>query len=100
MLSHLWLKNRSIVSQWKIDYAKLNKHHFLAWVQMSLHHCAKAAVRGDKARSACREGERVMFAFLHSLYRQWSLPSSARDLPNPVATGVVGEMSVYGRAQA
>lgn len=35
-----------------------------------------------------------MFAFLHSLYRQWSLPSSARDLPNPVATGVVREMSM------
>lgn len=64
MLSHLWLKNRSIVSRWKIDYAELNKHRFLAWVQMSLHRCAKAAARGDKARRACRERrERSSAAF-------------------------------------
>ena len=94
MLSHLWLKNRSIVSRWKIDYAKLNKHRFLARVQMSLHHCAKAAARGDEARRACREGERVVFALLHSLYRPWCLPSSVRGLSNPVVTGVVGEMSM------
>lgn len=59
MLSHLWLKNRTIVSRWKIDYAKLNKHRFLAWVQMSLHHCAKAAARGDEARLLGRGKGRV-----------------------------------------
>lgn len=56
MLSHLRLKNRTIVSRWKIDYAKLNKHRFLARVQMSLHHCAKASARGDQARLLGREG--------------------------------------------
>lgn len=59
MLSHLWLKNRTIVSRWKIDCAKLNKHRFLARVQMSLHHCAKAAARGDEARLLGRGEGRV-----------------------------------------
>lgn len=62
MLSHLWLKNRTIVSRWKIDYAKLNKHRFLARVQMSLHHCAKAAARGDEARLLGRGEGRVCFS--------------------------------------
>lgn len=47
MLSHLWLKNRSVVSRWKIDYVKLNKHRSLARVQMSPRGCAKAAARGQ-----------------------------------------------------
>lgn len=94
MLSHLWLKNRSIVSRWKIDYVELNKHRFLARVQMSLHRSASAAARGDKARHAWWQGERVVFALLHSLRQLWSLPSSARGLPSPVATGVVGKMSM------
>lgn len=59
MLSHLWLKNRTIVSRWKIDCAKLNKHRFLARVQMSLLHCAKAAARGDEARLLGRGEGRV-----------------------------------------
>lgn len=96
MLSHLWLKNRSIVSRWKIDYVELNKHRFLARVQMSLHRSASAAARGDKTRHAWWQ-ERVLFAVLLSLCRPWSLPSSARGLPR-VASGVVGKMSM-GKAR-
>lgn len=80
MLSHLWLKNRTIVSRWKIDYAKLNKHRFLARVQMSLHHCAKAAARGDEARLLGRGKGRVCSP-PQPLSALWSLPSSTRDLP-------------------
>lgn len=61
MLSHLWLKNRSIVSRWKIDYVKLNKHRSLARVQMSLRGRAKAAARGQGPAGS---GEQGAFAFL------------------------------------
>lgn len=99
MLSHLWLKNRSIVSRWKIDYAKLNKHSFLAWVQMSLHHRAKAAARGDEARCACcRRGKGLCLLF--------SLAFISHG-PFPVAQGVAkptghqcGWRNTPGKAQA